>query len=93
MREIPQLLQASLDAGATTLARCWRLERRDGVALGFTDHDQDLSFDSLVFEPESGLTPSALESVTGLAADSHQVSGALSSERISAADIATGSRI
>lgn len=90
MREIPQLLQASLDTGATTLARCWRLERRDGTVLGFTDHDQDLSFDGIVFEPESGLTPSALEFVTGLAADSHQVSGALSSERISAADLSTG---
>ncbi|MEM7057325.1 MAG: DUF2163 domain-containing protein [Pseudomonadota bacterium] len=90
MREIPELLQASLDTGATTLARCWRLERRDAVVMGFTDHDQELSFDNLLFEPESGLTPSALESVTGLAADSHQVSGALSSERISDEDISKG---
>lgn len=90
MREIPQLLQASLDSGATTLARCWKVKRRDDMVMGFTDHDQDLNFDGIVFEPESGLTPSALESVTGLAADSHQVSGALSSDRISDVDISTG---
>lgn len=90
MRNIPPLLQASLDDGATTLARCWRLERRDSLVMGFTDHDQDLIFDGITFEPESGLTPSALESVTGLAADSHEVSGALSSERISDIDLSKG---
>ena len=37
-----------------------------------------------------GLSPSALESVTGLAADSHEVSGALSSERISDTDLSKG---
>lgn len=90
MRDIPPLLQASLNAGATTLARCWRLERKDSVVMGFTDHDQELTFDGVTFEPESGLTPSALESVTGLAADSHEVSGALSSDRISDTDLSKG---
>ena len=90
MREIPEALQSALDSGASTLARCWRLERRDGAVLGFTDHDNSLTFDGVMFEPESGLTPSAIEQVTGLAPDSHQVSGALNSERITAADIALG---
>lgn len=90
MRDIPTTLQASLDGGATTLARCWRLERTDGVVLGFTDHDLDLAFDGLVYESEAALAASALEAVTGLASDTHQITGALSSDRITEADISRG---
>ena len=35
----PSALQTKLDSGVTTLCRCWNLTRRDGVVLGFTDHD------------------------------------------------------
>lgn len=90
MRDIPPTLQASLDSGATTLARCWRVERTDGVIMGFTDHDMDLVFDDLTFESEAALAASALEAVTGLASDTHQITGALSSDRITEIDIARG---
>ena len=90
MRDIPNSLQAALDSGATHLARCWKLDRRDGVAMGFTDHDLDLSFDGVVFESDSGLSSSALETVTGLANDTHEVSGALKSDRITETDISMG---
>lgn len=90
MRTLPTEFQASLDSGATRIARCWKVVRADGSEMGFTDHDQTLSFDGLDFEPESGFTPSAIEAGTGLAADTHEVAGALSSERITEADIARG---
>ncbi len=90
MRTLPSALQAALDSGATTLARCWKVVRADGQALGFTDHDRALSFDGLTYQPEAGFTPSAIEAGTGLAADSHEVSGALSSVRITEPDIAKG---
>ncbi len=90
MRAIPANLQSALDSGASTLARCWKVVRSDGSALGFTDHDRAISFEGLEFEPESGFTPSAIEAGTGLAADTHEVTGALSSDRITPADIARG---
>ncbi len=90
MRAIPPSLQATLDSGASTLARCWRIVRRDGTTLGFTDHDRDLSFANQVFEAESGLAQGAIEAATGLAADTHQVTGALNSAKISDVDIAKG---
>ena len=90
MREIPPALQEALDCGATTLARCWLVTRRDGVSLGFTDHDKALSFDGQDYEPESGFTSSAIETVTGLSVDSHTVSGALRSDRIAENDIQKG---
>lgn len=90
MRAIPAGLQAVLDGGATTLARCWRVMRRDGVVMGFTDHDGALAFDGVEYEPGSGFAPSAVESATGLSPDTHEVTGALSSGRIEAADVARG---
>ncbi len=43
MRLIPPPLQTKLDSGVTTLARCWKLTRRDGVVMGFTvDRDEDV---------------------------------------------------
>ena len=34
--------EAILAQELVTLAFCWRLERRDGVAIGLTSHDRDL---------------------------------------------------
>lgn len=90
MRAIPAELQAALDGGATRLARCWRLARRDGVVMGFTEHDRTLRFEGVEYEPDAGFTPSAIESATGLSADTHEVAGALSSVRITEGDIARG---
>ncbi|MEO1494282.1 MAG: DUF2163 domain-containing protein [Pseudomonadota bacterium] len=90
MRVLPPALQAALDSGASRLARCWKVTRRDGVAIGFTDHDRDLTFDGVVFEANSGLTQGALDAATGLAADTHEVTGALSSDRITDLDVAKG---
>lgn len=90
MRVVPESLQTQLDEGATTLARCWRIERKDGLVLGFTDHDAELTFDGLIFQPESGLTASSEESSTGLAAGTHEVSGILRSDQISEADLNRG---
>lgn len=90
MRFVPSSLQARLDSGATTLARCWQITRADGKRLGFTDHDLALAFDGLQFEPDSGFTASSAEASTGLSAGTHDISGILRSESIDEADIARG---
>jgi len=90
MRAINPALQASLDSGATTLCACWRIDRTDGVSLGFTDHDRALRFDGLTFEAASAVAASAGEASLGLAADNAQIEGALASAAITARDIALG---
>lgn len=90
MRALPEGMQEALDCGATHLARAWEIRRADGSVLGFTDHDRVLDFAGVRFEPESGFTPSAIEAGTGLAADTHEVAGALSSDRITEEDILRG---
>lgn len=83
-------MQAHLASGVTTLCRCWAVVRKDGVALGFTDHDGDLSFDGLRFRADTGLTALALQQGTGLSVDNTEAMGALSDASIREADIAAG---
>lgn len=90
MRTIPAGLAAHLDGGATTLCHAWRLTRRDGAVLGFTDHDRDLSFGGTVYAAASGFMASEAEDGNGLAAEGGEVAGGLSAEAIRAEDLAAG---
>jgi uncharacterized phage protein (TIGR02218 family) len=74
----------------TSLAICWRLVRRDGVALGFTTHDQPLVIDGLRYESAPGMAPSAVVATDGLDIDTMDVSGALSANAITADDLRDG---
>ncbi len=90
MKTLPEDMRAALDSGTTTLAWCWRIRRRDGVVLGFTDHDRDLVFDGTTFEAATGFDASAIDTSVGLGVDNLEVGGALSSDRLSEADLAAG---
>lgn len=90
MRRIDPRLQARLDGGATTLCRCWRVTRRDGAVMGFTDHDRPIEFDGTVFHAEAGLDASALQTGNGLSVDNAQAVGALSHGGISEEDLRAG---
>jgi uncharacterized phage protein (TIGR02218 family) len=86
----PEELKAHLATGATTLARAFALTRKDGVVMGFTDHDRDLAFEGMVFRADTGLTARALQSGTGLSVDNSEAFGALRSDAISEEDILAG---
>jgi uncharacterized phage protein (TIGR02218 family) len=83
-------LQTHLETGATTIARTWALTRRDGLVMGFTDHDRDLVFDGIAYLAGGGLTARALEQSTGLAVDNSEAVGALTSSGLSDTDILAG---
>ncbi|WP_210527521.1 DUF2163 domain-containing protein [Rubellimicrobium arenae] len=83
-------LRDHLATGATTVARCWAVTRRDGLTLGFTDHDRPLTFDGIDFRPETGLSARAVVQGTGLAVDNTEALGLLSSDAITDADIEAG---
>jgi uncharacterized phage protein (TIGR02218 family) len=90
MRVLPDDLKAHLAEDATTVCHAWRVTRRDGTVLGFTDHDHDLLFDDTHFLAADGFEASDWESAGGLSAAAGEVAGALSSEAIAEADIAAG---
>lgn len=90
MRTVPATLKAHLAGDATTTCHAWRVTRRDGAVMGFTEHDHDLQFDDTVFLAASGFEASDWESSSGLAASAGEVAGALTSEAIAEADVAAG---
>lgn len=89
MRTIPEGLAAHLASGATTLCHCWKIVRRDGVVLGFTDHDEDLLFSGTQFRAGS-FEGTEIEERFGLAATGSELHGALSDDAISEDDLVAG---
>ena len=76
--------------GAAGLALCWRLFRKDGHVLGFTQHDADLVFGGIVHEAASGLDLTNAERGLASSHSAARLMGALSSLKMTEADIAAG---
>lgn len=85
-----EALQTHLRTGLTTLAHAWAIARKDGVVLGFTDHDRDLSFDGITFRADTGLSALSLAQSTGLSVDNTEALGALSDLSIREDEIEQG---
>jgi uncharacterized phage protein (TIGR02218 family) len=83
-------VSAFLEPDLVTFALCWQVERRDGVALGFTAHDRDVVVEGFRYRSAPGIAPSAIEDGDVLAADALEVAGALTSSAISEADLRAG---
>lgn len=79
-----------LDEPLTTLALCWRIERRDGIAIGLTAHDRDLVIDGNRYRAAPGMTPSAIRRGDPARPDTMDVAGALTSGAITEADLLGG---
>ena len=90
MRSISASLKAHIGEETTTLATCWLIKRRDGVALGFTTHDRPLAIDGVQYGAAAGFTPSALESSNALDVDNLDVDGVLDSAALSREDLING---
>ncbi|MDT7529400.1 DUF2163 domain-containing protein [Sphingopyxis sp. SE2] len=86
MTEAPGWLREEL----VTLAWCWRLARRDGVAIGFTSHDRDLMIGGLVHRAAPGMKPSAIETNDSLDVATLDIEGAIASDAIAARDLEAG---
>lgn len=90
MKTLPPTLAAHLATGCTTLAYCWRVTRADGLVLGFTEHDRDLTYAGTTFAASTGFTASRIQQSLDLSVDNMNAAGALSSTAITDADILAG---
>lgn len=79
-----------LDDALTRVALCWRIERRDGVTIGLTAHDRDLTIDGLPYRAAPGMTPSAIQRAGALDEQGMEARGPLSHAAISEADLIVG---
>jgi uncharacterized phage protein (TIGR02218 family) len=78
MKTLGAALASHVAEGVTTLCRCWRIGRRDGIVMGFTDFDRDIAFEDVVFKAASGFTASVMQAQLGLSVSNLDVSGAIS---------------
>lgn len=83
-------MDAWMEGPLTSIAYGWRLERADGVTLGFTSHDVDMRHDGILLQASPGMQPTTVVQSIGLDTDGLDVSGALTSESIRADDLAGG---
>jgi uncharacterized phage protein (TIGR02218 family) len=87
MRQLPAGLAEHVQGEATTLCKCWRLQRADGTVLGFTDHDRDIVFAGQTYEAATGFVASEIEQSLGMNVETQELAGALRSDRIAADDL------
>jgi uncharacterized phage protein (TIGR02218 family) len=90
MKTLPPDLQTHLSSGTTTLCWCWKITRRDGTVLGFTDHDAPLAFAGTAFAAASGFTAGEMKSAADLSVDNLSVMGALRADSLNEHDLAAG---
>src|SRR5262245_62553259 len=95
MKVISSGLLTHISQDTTTLATCVKVTRRDGVILGYTTHDQPLTFDcdglgTVMYKAEGGYKRSAIESQLGLATDNLELEGLLDDAAITDSDILKG---
>lgn len=83
-------MRVFFDRELDSVATFWRVFRKDGVALGFTSHDRDLSFSRIRHRAAPGMVSAAIKLNNALSGDSAEVEGALTHDAISEADLSAG---
>jgi uncharacterized phage protein (TIGR02218 family) len=90
MKQITTALASHIAGEVTTLATCWKMTRKDGNVLGFTNHDTDIVVSEVLYKAASGWTPSAIKSTSTLSVDKLEIEGLLSATSITEGDLMAG---
>lgn len=89
-KTVPAALQTHVEQEVTTLATCWKVTRTDGQVLGFTEHNEDLTFGGVTYKAATGYTPTSLKTTDTLSVDNMDVVGVLESSAITDDDLLAG---
>jgi len=89
-RDVSQDLKDHFAQDTTTIARCWRIYRKDGEVYAFTEADQELVVDDIVHKPLNAGQMSAFESTSDTSPDNMEAEVLLDSSNIDAVDLQTG---
>ncbi|NSM56351.1 DUF2163 domain-containing protein [Wolbachia endosymbiont of Atemnus politus] len=73
-----------------TIAMCWKLTLIDGKVMGFTDYDENLSIDNILYKSSSGFTASSIILNSNLKTDNLEIEGILNSDDIKEEDVLSG---
>lgn len=90
MRNLTPQLKSHMKGGVITLAGCVLITRRDGVQVGFTDHDQPLTIDGITYDPIAGFEQSTVQSGSDMAVDNLDINSSLIESKITQVDLLAG---
>lgn len=90
MKSISPELSLHLQGDSTTLATCIKVTLTDGSVFGFTDHDKPILFDSTLYHPDSGYTPSTISSNDKLSVDNLDIEAFLNSTILVESELLAG---
>ncbi len=93
MKNLASGIRAALASRTATLATCWRLERTDGVIMGFTSHRKDIVWPDepgVIYRAKGGYTPSAIALDASLSVDNMELEGLLRDAGITDIDVREG---
>ncbi|HWT21694.1 MAG TPA: DUF2163 domain-containing protein [Variovorax sp.] len=83
-------LKAEYAKGTTTIARCWRFERRDGHVVTVTTCARDLLINGEIYRSKEGVNPTAIAQEASAAVANSEVNGTMAAESVSEAELFAG---
>lgn len=87
MKTVAPNLATHLASEVTTLAWCWRVTRQDGIVLGFTTLDQDLTIGGVTYQANTGFFPNATSSTTDLSTNNTELNSILDNDAVTERDL------
>jgi uncharacterized phage protein (TIGR02218 family) len=87
---ISTALQDHIGQECTTLARCWKIVRRDGRTFYFTSFDSDLLFEGDTYIAAYGFSSTAVDSKADMTTDNQEVLGVFDDDSITLEDLRAG---
>lgn len=88
--DYPENFKTHLQGGATTLALLWNITRADGVIFAFTDHNEDITYDGIIYRASDNFTPSTVAQAEDLSVDTVDLTGMFADSGITSGDIRAG---
>jgi hypothetical protein len=89
-RSISEELKAHFAEDVTTIAICWKIERKDGTVMGFTNHDEIIIYEGVSYSPFSSADISNMEQMGGTGVDNLDIAIAFDDSYITRSDVERG---
>jgi len=90
MKTLATSLANHLLAENTKLATFWKITRQDNLVQGFTNYDQNITIDGVIYKAATGFNATAFSQDNTLAVRNLDIESVLSSDGITEADLAGG---
>lgn len=90
MRTISAALLAHLQGDVRTICTLWTITRLDGLVLGFTDLDRDVTFNGIAYRSTGGYTHSGIEAGSTMSTSNLEMQAVFDSSAINQIDLEAG---